>query len=170
MRGYTCKNIDYILGFGKHKNKSIREVYQGKKKIAKSEITKIAIDVLKHMHVGQGPIEIISFPLDSPNQVSFLESLVGNDVSEGNRVLFENNGYPDYIEWCILNMPSFCIEKTEFAKLKELLVYSIDTLNVRNLFFDSKSKLYKFVPELVINNRMFTFSAEARNVNNRKNA
>lgn len=165
---YTmCKDRNYKLPFGKHKNRTIQEIYQGRKKIP-SDIEEIIINNKLSTIIDTQPIYNRTYPIDSPYEISFLHSIAGDEISDADKNLLNSHGYPDYIEWCIIN-GNFCIKETELDYLETLPVYTIDSIFVKKFFIDPESQLVHINYNFVINERYYVFSNYARLKNSKRN-
>ena len=165
--GPKYQDRNYILPFGKHKGHTIQRIYQGCKEIPRTLAGNILVETIARK-VGKEPIINRFFPVNSPFMASFIQSIEGGDLNDGDRALLNCNGYPDYIEWCLLNLTNnnkFYMKKSELNYLETLPVYSIGSLYIYKFDFNTHFQSYNIDYKLEIIDRKFLFSDAVKNMN-----
>lgn len=132
-------DINKSLQFGKHEGRSIKSIYTGRESLNEDERTAIMLQFIDLKMLGTYPNGKI-IDITSPTLISTLHGWVGeNEMSEGQKILLQCNGYPDYITWLIKNT-DYEISKSDLIYLETLDVLTVKSITLHSLLKVSEEK------------------------------
>jgi hypothetical protein len=159
---------DSIIGFGKHRGKSIQRLHSGTNQITLNDSSVIATyylsNYIRAKNIDNKDIENlrdITINIMSTKDASITKGLIGDDTHECINALLRNNGDPNYILWCIQNLETFYLHENELKYLETQEVYSVNSVYIESvklidnsceLSFDLKYSTSKFIyPDYIHN-------------------
>ena len=160
-------NLDTKFNFGKFYNSSLKRVYVGSNKLTKKD-NLIVNEELNRLYDRNGDKMLNITGLKINNDLPQIQ-LVNLEFSSYEWLIHELRSQKSYLEWCLENVPSFCINPETLEELEELECIFPTLISIKSITkseFFSQELNYKFeIDKLICDYKHQKFSTDFKKLN-----